>query len=706
MHLSPLERASVLAVESLLRNSTTTDDGDYSDEDTRQFLFSNCPRFEGFSVLNGDGAVVGTGKGIDVQMFIVHKEYCENIEQRIIAYLHSIDLEPEQFQVACAHILAEPANTKASDTPNPAKRAATNLVRWVERYQDFSLFGHMMESEFMRLYGDPSSGEGVGEGESNGAAVASSSSNGNGIDTDGDPGRVELAAASPGHRHDRDRSGSDSYSLESSSALALLASPGSSSAIGDRSSVRVLWDIENIAVPRRLGGLATVDKISSFLKTHNLSGSGIDCRTTIFFNPAKLSDQVVRDLDSAGVELVWISPKQEDADRKLVRRISQEMAVLPPKSTSFVLITSDKDFRSQIQLLTGAGYEVIIIHSATHEDWSLSLEMHATQAFRWADVIGAIGASYEKDGGGEAPPAAADEDNFPALSSASGSGGGNNNKSTGPNPSKHRREIEKAALVGASPASFFNDFLDQFGVGGTPGAVTGTVGGGGGRGGMDDDGCCEVKLVTGGNVRLHVSRIFTNTGTYMPACVLKWKGAFGFLAVPIRKTAEELAVMSSARPIEEAEVGAGGAMSDAHAKGDGGSGNTNTKTNGSDRAAGGRDGASAVDTINAVRYHLGINAAQSAHVHLAKVFAHHHVLHLDPKKSHMERYELCQVRVGPNAKGPSALDVLNAPQLSDAKNAANANNTETGIEGAVRGLEVVAGAKTVAAATASAEGKK
>ena len=145
MPLGCLERASVLAVESLLRNSTSTDDGDYTDVETAQFLTSNCPRFENFSTLNGDGSYVGSGKGIDVQMFIVHKEYCESIEARIMTYLVSIDVDPEMFRQACAAVLAEPSSS-------PAKRAAINLVRFVERYQDFSLFGHMMESEFLRVY--------------------------------------------------------------------------------------------------------------------------------------------------------------------------------------------------------------------------------------------------------------------------------------------------------------------------------------------------------------------------------------------------------------------------------------------------------------------------------------------------------------------------------------------------------------------------
>lgn len=52
-------------------------------------------------------------------------------------------------------------------------------------------------------------------------------------------------------------------------------------------------------------------------------------RITAFFNPTggAVSKHVAHDLDKAAVELVWVSSKREDADRKLGMRINQEMQV-------------------------------------------------------------------------------------------------------------------------------------------------------------------------------------------------------------------------------------------------------------------------------------------------------------------------------------------------------------------------------------------
>ena len=58
---------------------------------------------------------------------------------------------PERFRLACATIISE-TEANINPTPNPSKRAVCNLIKFVERYQDFSLFGHMMESEFLRVY--------------------------------------------------------------------------------------------------------------------------------------------------------------------------------------------------------------------------------------------------------------------------------------------------------------------------------------------------------------------------------------------------------------------------------------------------------------------------------------------------------------------------------------------------------------------------
>jgi hypothetical protein len=89
-----------------------------------------------------------------------------------------------------------------------------------------------------------------------------------------------------------------------------------------------------------------------------------------------------------------VSSKREDADRKLGLRINQEMMVLPHAETTFVIISSDQDFRHYYQLLNSAGYEVVVVHNAGPgpcAKWVQVLEMHAHKAYRWCDIMnGAI----------------------------------------------------------------------------------------------------------------------------------------------------------------------------------------------------------------------------------------------------------------------------------------------------------------------------
>ena len=132
--------------------------------------------------------------------------------------------------------------------------------------------------------------------------------------------------------------------------------------------VRVLWDLENIRESKREGGLNAVSKIRDFLKDKGFAG-GADIRVTAFsilrtvHHP--VSYKTIEELDKAGVELVWAAAKREDADRKLGLRISQEMHVLRDHAnTTFVIISSDQDFRHHMQVLMNAGYAVIIIHNA------------------------------------------------------------------------------------------------------------------------------------------------------------------------------------------------------------------------------------------------------------------------------------------------------------------------------------------------------
>jgi cold shock CspA family protein len=163
--------------------------------------------------------------------------------------------------------------------------------------------------------------------------------------------------------------------------------PSSGAAKGAR-ICRVLWDLENVHVDHNLGGIATVMALQTFLRGLDLYGAGIDTRITAFFNPFNKSipKKVIEELNKASVELVCASSKREDADRKLGMRINQEMQLLKPEISTFVLISSDQDFRQHIQLLTNAGYRTIVVHEARNENWRRMLEMHASMGVQWSTV--------------------------------------------------------------------------------------------------------------------------------------------------------------------------------------------------------------------------------------------------------------------------------------------------------------------------------
>jgi hypothetical protein len=177
--------------------------------------------------------------------------------------------------------------------------------------------------------------------------------------------------------------------------------------------VRVLWDIENVSVPKRLTGLQTVERLRHYLSTQSLCGPGIDCRITAFFHPNRshISKQVIEDLDRGGIELVWVSSKREDADRKIVYRLTQDMQVLAHTlstvnavannganaatnavkvgntSPVFVLISSDQDFRNHLQLLQNQGFEVIVIQDSQSERVKQTLSMHVNRCVDWRTTV-------------------------------------------------------------------------------------------------------------------------------------------------------------------------------------------------------------------------------------------------------------------------------------------------------------------------------
>lgn len=151
---------------------------------------------------------------------------------------------------------------------------------------------------------------------------------------------------------------------------------------------RVLWDLENLPVPRGRDPFAFVRGVTAWLEGRGLAGPGVDARFTAFHCPRKrtISDQAARQLDRAAVEQVLVSDKREDADRKLGIRINQEMQVLPPGRTAFVVLTSDTDFRHHFQLLLNGGYQVFVIHGARDAQCAATLALHATEALCWWDI--------------------------------------------------------------------------------------------------------------------------------------------------------------------------------------------------------------------------------------------------------------------------------------------------------------------------------
>ena len=527
--LSELELVSPLVVESKLRASVKSEyDANYpaSEESVEnQYILSNCPRFDNFRKNFADES----GKGIDIQCTIVHQEYIslieEQTEQKIFRYLFELKITEKKFVEATANIVN--AKNVDTNTDSSSQDAMTNLINhFANKYQDFEMFGNFMEDEFIKHF----------------------------IKND------------------------TSYSTVNE--------------IGESKQVRVLWDIENVCVPKRIGGMETVTRLIRHLTKENLAGPGIDCRITAFFNPQKntLSENCMAQLDAAGVELLWISPKREEADRRLVNRIQQEIQVLKKPNleshasnaaaAAFVLITSDKDFRSQIQLLSSAGYHVYIIHQAQNPNWAQALELHALKGYNFAEIVGEPL---------ELENPSSTQNQIIELNVG-------NNKIKGL-AAKMNSEIVNAPFSTDQPAIL------------------------------------TLPLLGGEKITVSSSRIYTDAiAVPLKAICLRWKGAFGFLAVAVPAVQGEVVVSydnlpqsNSGNKVDYIELMGLKILKEGRADVDTDT-NTDTNTN--------------TNTHNSSRYHL------------VKVYANYSTLRLKPKRKFLSRHEICMVSVVPASKGP------------------------------------------------------
>lgn len=168
--------------------------------------------------------------------------------------------------------------------------------------------------------------------------------------------------------------------------------------------------------------------LNSFLQSKCLFGTGIDCRITAFFAPnnSTIPSKVIEELDKAAVELVKSSSSLlsiisfhcfrcgcQEKEKMLIVNLRIEshkklklvillllichssllltcfsfFKVLSPSCASFVVITSDQDYRHHFQSLRNSGYSIIVIHNASSSNWINVMELHSTEAYHWNDIM-------------------------------------------------------------------------------------------------------------------------------------------------------------------------------------------------------------------------------------------------------------------------------------------------------------------------------
>ncbi len=158
--------------------------------------------------------------------------------------------------------------------------------------------------------------------------------------------------------------------------------------------VRILWDIENIALPKESSPSAIVQQLQMYALTQArmYKDEPFDILVSAFVCPSKFQNahalaNFVRLLDSAGIEIIAVSDKREDADRKLVARALRECRVLPPTDSVIVVVSSDKDFCALYGSMRSLGFRVVVVHCATNLEWEESLALYANVCVRWNDII-------------------------------------------------------------------------------------------------------------------------------------------------------------------------------------------------------------------------------------------------------------------------------------------------------------------------------
>jgi len=163
--------------------------------------------------------------------------------------------------------------------------------------------------------------------------------------------------------------------------------------------VRIMWDIENVPVPKNIGAVRVVQALQEYLALKSYGGCGIQTLTYAFtvdyalkeHGETVLSKQCRLDLHEVRVTIILCKDKREEADKMIVHQINEQKSVLdflPKEETVFVLITSDKDFTAICQQLFNAGYVVVVVHDAPpHTNHATKMEMYSSEKLLWKDVL-------------------------------------------------------------------------------------------------------------------------------------------------------------------------------------------------------------------------------------------------------------------------------------------------------------------------------
>jgi hypothetical protein len=579
-----MDKYCIHALESIVRSSEWANTFE-------PFYRLNCPRFENFEIVLKD---LARGKGLDLLTFKVYQEFQNIFEETVNSYLSDMDVSFDAFQKSLEAAL------KRGDT------VGESLLNSFEIYEDFEAFGRMMESKFNAIFGDGNEEKKYGGGSGDGEQLKSG----------------------------------DMLIRQPAKAVECDSPAEPESARRSRYSVRVLWDIENIFIPKSLGGLETVRRMQDFLQTRGLHSPGIDFRIAAFFNPSLAPPRVVRELDKASVEMVWVSSKREDADRKIKTRISQEMMVLRPAGACFVLVSSDQDFRTELQLLSNAGYRVIVIHDAPDgSNWAKAMELHAKEAYRWRDVVGVGGDSGDDDVNGEQQQ----QSKIDTQTEADTPIGINNidSKERSDDDPEQRDEENTSSIAPpeSSGSQTEADARDDRGDGYSnrkreyKGSGDSSRGRGRGRGGRfnKETSTYPYKTATAAPESAKL------TGWHRATCI-RWNGPYGFLSVIV---ASENGTMPSTDTASTSYLAAAKTGAESTADDDITQMRTDTHTiAGTSSSSGGSSGGSGGTTTKCVH-----------------VYAHYKSLSFDPPKSGLDRGEAVMVLVDMADKGPRAVIV-------------------------------------------------